>query len=199
MRTLVVLLTFCLATFIARAESSDPVPTVAPVASHTMSREERLTTDSAYQRFVLDSIKAVNEADLRMQGMHSDNVEHKFIPFVALLIPIIAIIGFIVVMWRRNESNRQIRLAMIEKGMDPSLLVERTDENSKKYASLRFGLLAAGAGLGIIVGNVLVKTTNIGMDSEEMVILSSVLLFSGAGMVAYHAIARKIERTTPRG
>ncbi|MBS1560366.1 MAG: hypothetical protein JSS89_02045 [Bacteroidetes bacterium] len=161
-----------------------------------VSREVRLATDSTYQQFVLDSLRAENEAQLHMQTLRGNDTEHRYLPFVALTIPIIAIIGLVVILWRRGESNRQIRLAMIEKGMDPSLLVERSDENPKKYASMRFGLLATGAGLGLIVGSILVNTTNLGDHAPEHIVLSSLLLFSGAGLVVYHIIARKLERTS---
>lgn len=159
-------------------------------------RETRLATDSLYQQFVLDSLKAENDAQIHMQTLRGSDTEHRFIPFVALTIPILAIIGLVIILWRRGESNRQIRLAMIEKGMDPSHLVERVDENSKKYASLRFGLLATGAGLGLIIGNILMRTLPMGEENPEPIVLSSLLLFSGAGLVVYHMIARKLERTS---
>ncbi len=157
---------------------------------------ERLALDSTYQQFVLDSLKAENQTKVHMQAMRGTDMEHRYIPYVALTIPILAILGLVIIFWRRGESNRQIRLAMIEKGMDPSHLVERVGENSKKYASLRFGLLATGAGLGLIIGNILVNATSMGMESPEPIILSSLLLFSGAGLVVYHLIARKLERTS---
>jgi hypothetical protein len=160
-------------------------------------RETRLATDSMYQQFVLDSLKAENDTQIHLQALRgNESEEHDLIPFVALSIPILAIIGLVIILWRRSESNRQIRLAMIEKGMDPSLLVERADENSKKYASLRFGLLATGAGFGLIIGNVLMRTLPMGEENPEPIVLSSLLLFSGAGLVVYHMIARKLERTS---
>jgi len=182
------------------------ITTSAFADSISVSRELRLATerlatarlalDSTYQQFVLDSLKAENQTKVHMQAMRGTDMEHRYIPYVALTIPILAILGLVIIFWRRGESNRQIRLAMIEKGMDPSHLVERVGENSKKYASLRFGLLATGAGLGLIIGNILVNATSMGMESPEPIILSSLLLFSGAGLVVYHLIARKLERTS---
>lgn len=172
------------------------ITTSAFADSISVSRELRLATDSTYQQFVLDSLKAENETKVHMQAMRGSDVDHGLVPFVALAIPIVAIIGLVIIVWRRGESNKQIKLAMIEKGMDPSHLVERVGENSKKYASLRFGLLATGAGLGLIIGNILVNATSMGMESPEPIILSSLLLFSGAGLVVYHLIARKLERTS---
>lgn len=170
------------------------ITTSAFADSISVSRETRLATDSTYQQFVLDSLRTENDAQIHMQALRGNDTEHRFIPFVALTIPILAIIGLVIILWRRGESNRQIRLAMIEKGMDPSHLVERVDESSKKFASLRFGLLATGAGLGLIIGNIIVNTTSIGVEDPEPIILSSLLLFSGAGLVVYHLIARKLER-----
>jgi len=170
--------------------------TTAVADPDSVSRASRLATDSSYQQFVLDSLSAENNAEIQMQVLQGKDPDHQFIPYVALSIPIVAIVGLVIIFWRKGEANRQIRLAMIEKGMDPSLLIERSDENSKKYASLRFGLLATGAGLGLVLGNILVNTTNLGVEGPEPIILSSVLLFSGAGLVVYHLIARKLERTS---
>lgn len=162
----------------------------------SLSRESRLATDSSYQQFVLDSIKEENHAEVNMQALQGNDDKHPYIPYMALSIPILAVLGLVIIFWRKGESNRQIRLAMIEKGMDPSLLVERVDENSKKYASLRFGLLAAGAGLGLIIGNIVTSSMPLGQENPEPIVLSSLLLFSGAGLVVYHIIARKLERTS---
>ncbi len=147
---------------------------------------------SAEQRFRLDSIAQLREADIRELELHQQRRPNPE-DIIGVFIPIIAIIGAFLVVWRSIESKRALRLAMIEKGMDPSLLEAPTDESSKKFGALRFGMLLAGVGFGLMLAIFLISLFNIG-HFEPAVFFGSAIFFGGVGLVAYHVIARRIEK-----
>ena len=182
MRTLLVLLATLLALASGRLAAT-PADSVALPDSGILSAE---------QRFRLDSIAQMREADIRELELHQQRTPNPE-DIIGVFIPIVAIIGAFLVVWRSIESKRALRLAMIEKGMDPSLLEAPTDESSKKFGALRFGMLLAGVGFGLMLAIFLVSYFNMG-HYEPAVFFGSAILFGGVGLVAYHIIARRIEK-----
>lgn len=172
--------------------------TVAAPDSPSVSRQELLARDTAYQKFVLDSMELAHRAKVEMMetqnggGLRQPDPES----IIGVSIPIISIIVVFLFLWRSNEAKKAVRLAMIERGMDPGLLQEQPNESSRKYGALRIGMLLAGVGLGILVGfmislSVLPDRGN----TWPLVIISSALLFGGAGLILYHRMATKIEQS----
>lgn len=161
-------------------------------------RQERLLTDSTYRQFVLDSLERVNEHELRTLSVVHGADNDRFRPegMIALSIPIFAIISVFFMLWRASEAKKVVRLAMIEKGMDPSVLDDRTPrEDSKKYASLRIGLAIGGAGLGLLIATWIVMyftEARLG-DWTVAVVFACVSIGAGVGLSIYHIIARKLE------
>ncbi|MBK7032146.1 MAG: hypothetical protein IPH49_02480 [Ignavibacteria bacterium] len=146
------------------------------------------------EQFRLDSMQKQHDFELReaeiihqQRGTHPEEI-------IGVFIPIIAILGAFLVVWRGIESKRALRMAMIEKGMDPSLLIDRSDESSKKYGALRFGMLLAGVGLGLLVAFVIVSSSMIDQNHQPLVFISSSLLFGGIGLIGYHLIANRLEK-----
>lgn len=98
---------------------------------------------------------------------------------LALLIPIFGVLGGIaMIIFMRYYENME-RMAMIEKGMNPH--TDRPRRRANPSTTLRFALLAIGAGLGILFGNMLEKTMQ--MD-DEVAFFSMILIFGGAGLLA---------------
>ena len=109
--------------------------------------------------------------------------------FSPILIPIILFIGlFTMIIFLRKYENEE-RMAMIEKGITPGIA------NKPKISpsgTLRFGLLAVGAGIGLLMGNFLEKA--LGLD-EVIAYFSMVLLFGGGGLlVSYMVQMRQDEK-----
>ncbi len=102
------------------------------------------------------------------------------------LIPIACfamIYGIVYLLVRRKE-----RLALIEKGIDATIF-----ESSKNQpSSLKWGLLLVGIGAGILLGKVLAVYTTL---SEEPAFFSMICLFGGIGLIVYHLIASKYEKS----
>ncbi|MCX6139866.1 MAG: hypothetical protein NTX15_03395 [Candidatus Kapabacteria bacterium] len=147
---------------------------------------------STGQQFRLDSMQKEHDYELRETELR----QHRGTDpqdIIGVMIPIIAIIGAFFVVWRNIDSKKALRMAMIEKGMDPSLLIDRADESSRKYGALRFGMLLAGIGLGLLVAFLIVSSSVIDGNYIPLVFISNALLFGGLGLIGYHLIANKLE------
>lgn len=182
-------LLLCIATLLTFAH-----PVFADGAADTSSlinRDSLLRYDSAYRAFVLDSMKQEHDAQLSMIQLEG---KRENIPAIlALSIPIICIVLVMVIAWRRIESRKAIKLAMIEKGMDPGLDELPKDESTSKYGALRIGMLFAGFGLGVLVSGLASIGMSLSDEATAMAIIASSLLGGGLGLVLYHHIAAKLE------
>jgi hypothetical protein len=110
------------------------------------------------------------------------------VAILGVMIPIIAIIGFVitVVYLRRFENDE--RMAMIDKGLDPTLFARRPRITS---GALRASLLLIGAGIGLLLGYFL----DYHFDMEEVGYFSMLLILGGAGLGgAYIIEERKVKR-----
>lgn len=182
-------LLLCIATLLTFAH-----PVFADGAADTSSlinRDSLLRYDSAYRAFVLDSMKQEHDAQLSMIQLEG---KRENIPAIlALSIPIICIVLVMVIAWRRIESRKAIKLAMIEKGMDPGLDELPKDESTSKYGALRIGMLFAGFGLGVLVSGLASIGMSLSDEATAMAIIASSLLGGGLGLVLYHHVAAKLE------
>jgi hypothetical protein len=109
------------------------------------------------------------------------------VEYLGVMIPIISIIGLIImVIYLRRYENEE-RMAMIDKGIDPSLFTKKTRNTS---GALRASLLLIGSGIGLLLGYFL----DYHFDMEEVGYFSMLLIFGGAGLgTAYVIEERKIK------
>jgi len=168
------------------------LPLTAQETADTITALEA-TTDSAYYQFVLDSIRLEHEAAIETLRAGKDSS----IPaseVIGVTIPIFITLFVFLYLWRLSEAKKAVRVAMVEKGMDPGMLEVSGNENSRKYGALRIGMLLAGVGAGLLVGFVI--TEALGLWNKEfvpLIIISSALLFGGGGLIAYHKMVDKME------
>jgi hypothetical protein len=87
------------------------------------------------------------------------------------------------------EARNKERLAMIEKGLDPSTLDRKVEGPS--YGALLWGLLFMGIGFGAFAGYIISLNTN---WERHLTIHSMGLLFGGVGLVTYYICRRIAER-----
>ena len=101
---------------------------------------------------------------------------------VGILVPITLFIGvFTMIIFLRKYENEE-RMAMIEKGINPA---NTTKPKTHPSGTLRFTLLAIGAGVGLLVGNMLEKAN---LVEEEVAYFAMVLLFGGVGLLVSYLI-----------
>ncbi len=87
----------------------------------------------------------------------------------------------------RRAKNKE-RMAMIEKGVDPTLYIKENPALPNKV--LLWGLLLCGIGLGLLIGYIIAMTT--GMQFAPLMPILAVL-FGGFGLIGYFMYSRKKE------
>ena len=102
------------------------------------------------------------------------------------LIPIVFFISIAIVVIIIRKFQNDERLALIEKGGDANIFNATKKTNS--FPALRYGLLLFGAGIGILIGNLVAETRII---DDEAAVFSFLLIFGGAGLFASYFIERK--------
>lgn len=108
-----------------------------------------------------------------------------FTEVLAIMIPIVAIVGaFTMIVYLRRFENTE-RMAMIEKGVDPSLFTKRQRSNSS--GTLRASLLLIGAGLGLLIAYFLDRA----YDMEQVGYFSMIFVFGGLGLGAAYLVEEK--------
>jgi len=103
-----------------------------------------------------------------------------------ILIPLIvfsSIFGMVYVFL--NTRNKE-RLALIEKGADASLFASK--KHYKSNLTLKFGMLAVGIGVGILVASIMETYTVL---DEEIAYPSMIFLFGGLFLIANAMIEKK--------
>ncbi len=106
---------------------------------------------------------------------------------LGVTIPIVALTGsFITVVYLRRFSNLE-RMAIIEKGLDPSIF----KKESSTAPTLRGSLLLIGAGIGLLLGYLLDKSYGM----EEVGYFSMLFIFGGIGLgLAYFIEEKKAKK-----
>ncbi len=102
---------------------------------------------------------------------------------VEILIPMTVFATIFGVLYVFLTTRNKERMAMIEKGADPSIFAAR-----RTRLGIKIGLLAMGVALGILMGQMITHLTS--MD-EEPATMSMIFLWAGAGLVLEHFLAKK--------
>lgn len=102
---------------------------------------------------------------------------------VEILIPFIVFSTIFGVLYTFLTTRNKERLAMIEKGADPSSFTIKP-----KRIGIKIGLLAMGIATGVLMGQLIAHLTK--MDKEPATI-SMIFLWAGAGLVLDHFLAKK--------
>ncbi len=89
-----------------------------------------------------------------------------------------------------RKAKHKERLALIEKGLDPSVYMhEETSSNN----ALMWGLLILGIGLGSFLGYILSVYSSMG---QEYMMPSLSLVFGGLGLISYFVYRKKTAAKT---
>jgi hypothetical protein len=116
---------------------------------------------------------------------------------IAGIIAIILIFGgppitiILVYYFSRRAKNRE-RMAMIEKGVDPTLYIK---ESPLSHKVLLWGMLLGGIGFGLFLGYIIAVIGNLPL-APLMPILAT--MFGGLGLIGHYFYRRKAEARQSR-
>ncbi len=108
-----------------------------------------------------------------------------------IFIPIFLFGGIASVLWKYLDTRHKERMNIIEKGLvneDLKHLYASPAFKTNPYASLKYGMLAAFIGIGILVSAVV---ANAFIYREDQITIGIIFLFGGAGLISFYAIAKK--------
>jgi amino acid transporter len=92
-------------------------------------------------------------------------------------------------------NRKKERMAMLEKGVDPSIFLNSVKNGSQ---SLKYGILLIGLGLGILVGKFLTYTEAF-RNEKEAAYFSAIFLFGGAALVFFYFMDKRRSDTHKNG
>lgn len=106
------------------------------------------------------------------------------VEILGVMIPMIGIVGIVIMVIYLRRFQNEERMAMIDKGVDPSLF---TQKNRNTSGALRASLLLIGSGIGLLFGYFL----NYHFDMEAVGYFSMLFIFGGAGLGTAYIIEEK--------
>lgn len=106
---------------------------------------------------------------------------------LAIMIPIVAIVGFFIMVIYIRRFDNQERMAMIDKGVSPELFAKKSRNTS---GTLRLALLLIGVGIGFLLGYALDRSFRM----DEVGYFSMLFIFGGLGLGTAYVIEEKKQR-----
>jgi hypothetical protein len=111
-------------------------------------------------------------------------------PEFGMMTGILISLGFFAMVFGIFYLYKRERMAMIERGMDP----RRYKPRSAPYPILKWALLLMGAGVGLLLANILsrtlLKTTDYD-DDNVAIYFALIAIFGGLGLFASYRIEKK--------
>jgi hypothetical protein len=108
-----------------------------------------------------------------------------------ILIPIFFFGAIAAILWKFFDTRHKERMSIIEKGLvkeDLKYLYSSVTWKANPYSSLKYGMLAAFIGLGILVSALVNRFV---WEYQEMVTTGIIFLSGGVGLISYYVIIRK--------
>jgi len=106
---------------------------------------------------------------------------------VAILVPLGFFGTIFGLLYIYRKAKNKERMALIEKGVDASLITSKEDGNT----SLKWSLMLIGMGIGLLLGNLLAENTSM---NDKVAYFSMILLFGGGGLLTYYLIDKKKDK-----
>ena len=119
---------------------------------------------------------------------------------VELVMPFLGIgLSFFVIyiIFYAIKSEHKVKMALIEKGMDPSLASKRARRHPGNPSSLlKNGLFFIGLALGILMGYLLNQSADMNV---WVAYPSMILIFGGLALIGYYSMARRQSESVNSG
>jgi len=111
-------------------------------------------------------------------------------PEIVIPVTLFASIFGIVYMFLTTRNKE--RMAMIEKGMDISLLTKRSDSSSPiNFWVIKVGLLMVGIAIGVFIGSLASR----GLMNEDEAYPTMILLFGGLALISSYFLEKKLRKS----
>jgi len=108
---------------------------------------------------------------------------------VELVMPFLGIgLSFLVlyIIFYAIKSEHKVKMALVEKGMDPSLASKKARRHPRNHSNLlKNGLFFIGLALGILMGYLLNQSAGMNV---WVAYPSMILVFGGLALIGYHAM-----------
>lgn len=108
---------------------------------------------------------------------------------VEIIVPVALFATIFGIVWIGVSARNKERLALIEKGMDASIF-KIEGQTHWRYGALKFGLLALGIGIGLVVANILDVN---GIMDDEVAYFAMIFIFGGLGLLSYYKLMGKLK------
>ena len=109
-----------------------------------------------------------------------------------VIIPIFLFGGIAAVLWKFFDTRHKERMNIIEKGLVKEDLKYLYTHNfiwrSNPYSALKYGMLAAFIGVGILISAML---SQMFFAHEDQITTGVIFLSGGLGLITFYAISRK--------
>lgn len=111
-----------------------------------------------------------------------------FLPGIFAIVFFFSSIMLLIIMYFTTRHKE--RLALLEYDRDASVF---TKEKQVRRSTLKWGLVLAGAGLGLFLGSVFAE---FGLN-EDTVTAAFLFMGAGAGLLGYYLLSRKADQDNP--
>lgn len=111
-------------------------------------------------------------------------------PEFGMMTGILICLGFFAMVFGIVYLYKRERMAMIERGMDP----RRYKPRSAPYPTLKWALLLMGAGVGLLLANILSRTVLKTADYDDdnvAIYFALIAIFGGLGLFASYRTEKK--------
>jgi len=161
-------------------------PSQATPVKKVVQIERVITSTGADTTVTETEVAGDRQVEIVTQNSSGYDIADIVVP-LAFLIAATLMVLFITI------SRKQVNLAMIEKGMDPSTL--KSPDATRKFGALRFGLLLVGTSMGLLSGFGINMLFGVDPDHHEFIVITSALFFAGLSMIIYHMVAASLNKS----
>ena len=108
-----------------------------------------------------------------------------------ILVPIFLFGGAAAVLWKFFDARHKERMNIIEKGLvkeDLKYLYSGYSWKTNPFSALKYGMLAAFIGVGILISAFL---SQMFFAHEDQITTGIIFLFGGLGLVTFYGITKK--------
>ena len=108
-----------------------------------------------------------------------------------IFIPIFLFGGAAAVLWKFFDTRHKERMNIIEKGLvkeDLKYLYSGYMWKTNPFSALKYGMLAAFIGVGVLVSALL---SQLSFAHEDQITTGTIFLFGGLGLISFYAVSKK--------